>query len=98
MTSEVLSALIGAVVAVVTCLINNKTLRDKENHAKELQIIEMRASLEQSIALIQSSIGNLTAHVNQHNNLVERMYNVESIQIRMKDMIDDLRKDVDDGK
>lgn len=89
----IISALIGAGVAIITCLINNHTQQLKAQHEIESQIAEIKASNEKTSAIIQERIVNLTEHVNKHNNLVERMYNVEALTVRLQDMIHELRED-----
>ena len=90
---SIISALIGGAVAVITCLINNNVQRTKEQHAIEMQIASINANYDKQTAIIKQQIETLTEHVNQHNNLIDRMYNVENLTVRLKDMIDDLRED-----
>ena len=80
------STFIGAIVSIAVCLINNKTQREKELHAIELQIAEIKASNQQTTSIIEERINNLTEHVNKHNNLVDRMYKVEELTARLGDM------------
>ncbi len=89
------STLIGAVVSIVVCLINNKTQREKELHAIEMKIAEIKASNEQTTAIIEERINNLTAHVNKHNDLVSRMYKVEELTARLGDMAKGLDERLD---
>lgn len=90
---SIISALIGGAVAVITCLINNNVQRTKEQHAIEMQIAGINANYDKQTAIIKQQIETLTEHVNAHNDLVKRMYNVENLTVRLKDMIDDLRED-----
>ena len=89
------SALIGAVVAIVTCLINNNTQRAKEQHSIEMQIAAVNANYDKSTALIQAQINELSERVNKHNNLIERMYKCEDrlniVEHDIKDIRDDMK-------
>ena len=89
------STFIGAVVSLVVCLINNKTQRDKEMHAIEMQIAGLKASNEQTIAIIEERISNLTEHVNKHNDLINRMFKVEELTARLWDMEKGLDERID---
>lgn len=91
----IISALIGAISAVMACIINNNTMRAKTQHEIEMKVAEINATNEKSTLLLSERITNLTDHVNKHNNLVERMYNVESITIRLGDMQKSLDERVD---
>ena len=88
------SALIGAVVAIVTCLINNNTQRAKEQHSIEMQIAAVNANYDKSTALIQAQINELSERVNKHNNLIERMYKCEDRLNLMEHDIKDIRDDM----
>ncbi len=90
---SIISALIGGAVAVITCLINNNVQRTKEQHNIEMQIASINANYDKQTAIIKQQIETLTAHVNQHNNLIDRMYNVESLTVRLQDMVNELRED-----
>ena len=88
------SALIGAVVAIVTCLINNNTQRAKEQHSIEMQIAAVNANYDKSTALIKKEIQDLSERVNKHNNLIERMYKCEDRLNIVEHDIQDIKDDV----
>ena len=90
----IVSALIGAVVAIVTCLINNNVQRTKEQHAIEMQIAAVNANYDKSTALIQAQINELSERVNKHNNLIERMYKCEDRLNIVEHDIQDIRDDM----
>lgn len=90
----IVSALIGAVVAIVTCLINNNVQRTKEQHAIEMKIAEINANYDKSTALIKKEIQDLSERVNKHNNLIERMYRCEDRLNIVEHDIADIRDDV----
>ena len=90
---SIISALIGAGVAIITCLINNATQQLKAQHQIDLQIQEIKASNDQNAAVISERIATLSEHVKEHNNLVNRMYNVEALTVRLQDMVNDLKDD-----
>jgi len=89
----IISAALAAVAAIVTCIINNNIQRVKEQAAIEKKIDDINANYDKQTALITQRIETLTEHVNQHNNLIDRMYNVEALTVRLQDMINELRDD-----
>ena len=89
----IIGSAIAAVVAVVTCLINNNVQRVREQAQIEMKIAEIKASNEQSYALITQRIETLTEHVNKHNDLIDRMYKVEALTAHLDDMLKDIRED-----
>jgi len=90
---SIISALIGGAVAVITCLINDNVQRTKEQHAIEMKIAEVNANYDKQTALITQQIVSLTEHVNKHNNVIERLYDVEKLTVRLQDMVNELRED-----
>ena len=90
---SIISALIGGAVAVISCLINNNVQRTKEQHALEMQIASINANYDKQTAIIKEQINTLTEHVNKHNNVVERLYDVEKLTVRLQDMLNDLKED-----
>ena len=62
----VVSALIGAIGAIIVCVIQSNTQHQKQ-----------QAQFDKAIGLIEYKIDELTAKVEKHNNLVERTYNLE---------------------
>lgn len=89
----VIASVCTGIVAIITCVVNNNVQRVKEQNEIEKKIDNINANYDKQSALITQRIETLTEHVNAHNNLVERMYNVESLTVRLRDMIDDLRED-----
>ena len=91
--STIIGSAISGIIAVVTCIINSNVQRVKEQAEIEKKIDSINANYDKQSALIKQQIETLTEHVNQHNNLIDRMYNVEALTVRLHDMIDDLRED-----
>ena len=89
----IIASVCTGIVAIITCVINNNVQRTKEQNEIEKKIDSINANYDKQSALITQQIVTLTDHVNAHNNLVERMYNVEALTVRLHDMIDDLRED-----
>ena len=89
----IIAASLSAIAAIVACIINNNVQRVKEQAAIETKIDSINANYDKTTALITQRIETLTEHVNQHNNLIDRMYNVESLTVRLQDMIDDMKED-----
>ena len=84
----IISAGIGGAVTLIVCLINNhfthkKTLAEQKAHNEKLvqtqiaQSMEMEAKQQQTIALIEYKIDELTREVRDHNNFARRMPVVE---------------------
>ena len=89
----IVAAALSAVAAIITCIVNNNIQRVKEQAQIEAKIDSINANYDKQTALITQRIETLTEHVNQHNNLIDRMYNVEALTVRLQDMIDELRED-----
>ena len=89
----IVSAALAAIAAIVTCIINNNIQRVKEQAAIEKKIDDINANYDKQTALITQRIESLSQHVNQHNNLIDRMYNVEALTVRLQDMLNDMRED-----
>ena len=89
----IVSATLAAIAAIVTCIINNNIQRVKEQAAIEKKIDDINANYDKQTALITQRIESLSQHVNQHNNLIDRMYNVEALTVRLQDMLNDMRED-----
>lgn len=73
----IIGAAIGAVAAIVTCLINNNLQRAKEQFAIESKIAEINSNYDKQTALIKAQIDELAKDVSKHNNLIDRMYAAE---------------------
>ena len=89
----VIASVCTGLVAIITCVINNNVQRVREQAEIEKKIDSINANYDKQSALITQRIETLTEHVNQHNNLIDRMYNVESLTVRLQDMLNDMRED-----
>ena len=89
----VIASVCTGLVAIITCVINNNVQRVREQAEIEKKIDSINANYDKQSALITQRIETLTEHVNQHNNLIDRMYNVEALTVRLQDMLNDLRED-----
>ena len=89
----VLSAALSAVAAIVTCIINNNIQRVKEQAAIEKKIDDINANYDKQTALITQQIETLSAHVKEHNNLIDRMYKVEELTKHLDYMFKELKED-----
>ena len=67
--------------------------RVKEQAEIERKIDSINANYDKQTALITQQIVSLTEHVNKHNNVVERLYDVEKLTVRLQDMVNELRED-----
>ena len=100
----IISAVIGGVVTLIVCLINNyfihrKTLAEQKAHSEKIvqqqlaQSMELEAKQQQTIAIIEYKFDELTREVREHNNFARRMPVVEE-QIRViNHRIHDLEND-----
>ena len=88
----VISAGIGGVVTLIVCLINNHFTNKKIMSESRAQAIETEARQQQTIALIEYKLDELTREVREHNNFARRMPVVEEkiavINHRLKDLED----------
>lgn len=84
----IISAGIGGVVTLIVCLINNhftheRTLAEHKAHNAEIerrqtaQAMETEARQQQTIAIIEYKLDELTREVREHNNFARRMPVVE---------------------
>ena len=89
----VIASVCTGLVAIITCVINNNVQRVREQAEIEKKIDSINANYDKQSALITQRIETLTEHVNQHNNLIDRMYNVEALTVRLQDMLNELRED-----
>ena len=89
----VIAAGLSAIAAIISCVINNNIQRVKEQAAIERKIDSINANYDKQTALITQQIVSLTEHVNKHNNVVERLYDVEKLTVRLQDMVNELRED-----
>lgn len=94
MDTTLLASIISAAAAIVVCMVNNHfTLRRTEKAQQD------------NIVLISYRIEQLEQKVDRHNNLVDRMYEVEKRTDVLEEKqrvanhrIDDLEKHIDDGR
>lgn len=89
----IIASVCTGIVAIITCVINNNVQRVKEQAEIEKKIDSINANYDKQSALITQRIETLTEHVNQHNNLIDRMYNVEALTVRLQDMLQELKED-----
>lgn len=104
---SIITALIGGAFTLTVCLINNhfthkKTLAELKAHNAEIeskqtaQAMEAEAKQQQTIAIIEYKLDELTREVREHNNFARRMPVVEEqIKVanhRIKDVEDALRR------
>jgi len=87
------SSFITGIFGVIVCLLTFNSKHEKEKAEIEKTIASINANYDKQTALITQRIETLTEHVNQHNNLIDRMYNVEALTVRLQDMINELRDD-----
>ena len=89
----IIASVCTGLVAIITCVINNNVQRVREQAEIERKIDSINANYDKQTALITQQIVSLTEHVNKHNNVVERLYDVEKLTVRLQDMVNELRED-----
>lgn len=100
----IISAGIGGAVTLVVCLVNNyfthkKTLAEQKAHSENIvqrqmaQSMEMEAKQQQTIAIIEYKLDELTREVREHNNFARRMPVVEEQIKVINHRIHDLEND-----
>lgn len=102
----IISAAIGGAVTLIVCIINNhfthkKTMAELKTHNDEIeskqaiQAMEAEAKQQQTIALVEYKLDELTREVREHNNFARRMPVVEEqikvINHRIQDIEDKLK-------
>jgi uncharacterized protein YaaR (DUF327 family) len=88
----IISAAIGGGVTLIVCLVNNHFTHKKTMEENKQHNIETEAKLQQTIALIEYKLDELTREVREHNNFARRMPVVEE-QIKVANhRIEDLEK------
>lgn len=92
---NIMSIIVPSAITLIGCMINNNVQRTKEQHAIEIQIMEVNSNYDKSTALIKKEIQDLSERVNKHNNLIERMYKCEDrlniVEHDIKDIRDDIK-------
>ena len=73
----IITAVITGVVTLVVCLINNHSTHRKTLEAHRMQTLESEAKQQQTIAIIEYKLDELTREVREHNNFARRMPVVE---------------------
>ena len=81
----IISALIGAAVAIIVCVIQSNAQHQKQ-----------QAQFDKAIGLIEYKIDQLTIKVEKHNNLVERTYKLEEVATLHEEKIKVANHRIDD--
>lgn len=86
---QIITAVISAAATLIVCLINNHFQRKRDESArareKEQQQADLTAHLEKIIAnqirneigMVEYKLSELSKHVEKHNNVIERTYELE---------------------
>ena len=80
MSDTLLGSIIGAVVALIVCLVTNWTQRKKDAVAQ--------AKRDQKI---DDSINELSKRVDQHNSLSDKIINMEKSIVRIETKVESLK-------
>lgn len=76
--SNFIAPLISGVVAVIVCVLNNNAAMKKADIEQDKKLMEINASMQQSIAIISCKIDELDKKQAIHNSVIERVYKLEN--------------------
>ena len=93
--ATILSASISGAVAIIVCIINNKTQLAKTILELRQILSDFKADTEKNRAVTDEKINNLTDEVRKHNSLVERTYQLEAENKVQNEKISELERKVD---
>jgi len=89
-TTVLVSSLITGAVSLIICIINGNSNQKKSDNEQDKRMMEIQATFNQSIAIIDCKMENLTSEVREHNNFAKRMPVVEEqikvINHRLEDL------------
>ena len=88
----IISAAIGGAVTLIVCLINNHFTHKKTLETYKLQAQESESKQQQTIAIIEYKLDELTREVREHNGFARRMPVVEEQIKVINHRISDLEK------
>ena len=88
----IIAAGIGGAVTLIVCLINNHFTHKKTLEAYRMQTMESEAKQQQTIAIIEYKLDELTREVREHNNFARRMPVIEEQIKVINHRIQDLEK------
>lgn len=88
----IISAAIGGAVTLIVCLINNHFTHKKTLETYKTQTMEAEAKQQQTIAIIEYKLDELTREVREHNGFARRMPVVEEQIKVINHRISDLEK------
>lgn len=88
MNTEIVTSIIAIAGSLIVCVINNivtvsKTRQELQNTQNQKfeelksQVSDIKASNQQTMAVMQLSLDNLTKQVEKHNSVIERTYHLE---------------------
>lgn len=90
--TALLGSLISGIVALTVSVINSNAQLRRADHEQDKRMIELQASFDKSIAVIENKMQNLTDEVREHNNFAKRMPVVEEQIKSLEKRIDALEK------
>lgn len=90
----IIAAALSAITSIIACLINNNIQRTKDQNQIELQLLQTKADLEKSVAVVNVSVKNIVDRMDNYNNIVERMYTQEMLTKSLDERLDKLEQKV----
>ena len=91
---QIISIFASSFVTLAVCLINNKYQRDKtfqdfkDTHSNDINDIklllsEVKAEDQSHIAILTERIDTLSDRVEKHNNVMEKVYELQTLAVKM---------------
>lgn len=90
--TALLGSLISGIVALCVSVVNSNAQLRRADHEQDKRMIELQASFDKSIAVIENKMQNLTDEVREHNNFAKRMPVVEEQIKSIEKRLDALEK------
>lgn len=75
--TALMGSIFSGVIALVVSIVNSNAQLRRADHEQDKRMIELQAAFNQSIAIIDCKMENLTNEVREHNNFAKRMPIVE---------------------
>ena len=78
--TALVAPIISGGVAIIVCILNNISTQKKYDQEQDKKMLELTASVQQSVAVIGCKIDELDRKQAIHNGVIERVYKLEERQ------------------
>ena len=78
--TALVAPMISGGVAIIVCILNNISTQKKYDQEQDKKMLELTASVQQSVAVIGCKIDELDRKQAIHNGVIERVYKLEERQ------------------